>query len=123
MSDNTNKVTMRDNIAAGCWHHGFHFIPDKCDQTNPNWLFEGNIAHSVSGYGAIAKNVENACTEIKDITAYKCTEAAIHLGGDSKMNRGRNLRSIDTAFGISVHPSSGESELIDSFSYSDLPEN
>lgn len=123
VSESVSKVTMRDNIAAGCWHHGFHFIPKKCNDNNPSYIFENNIAHSVSGYGHIAKNVDLGCAEIRDLIAYKCTEAGMHLGTASRENIGTNLRSIDNAFGVSVHPSGGTSELRDSFSVSELPEN
>ena len=59
-------ATFTNNRAAGCWHHGFKFIPAKCDEANPSYVFENNVAHSVSGYGAIAANVANSCTEVKD---------------------------------------------------------
>lgn len=39
------------------------------------------------------------------------------------MNRGTNLRSIDTRYGPAIFPSGGQSELLDSFSYSELKDN
>lgn len=60
----TARITMKNNIVSGTWHHAFHFKPlnmgKDCadpDDDNNNFVFEGNIAHSISGYGAIALNV------------------------------------------------------------------
>ena len=65
---------MTGNIAASCWHHGFHYEPEECPP-NGDILFFDNVAHSISGYGAIAANVEGNpnCIEVKDFAAYKCT--------------------------------------------------
>ena len=82
------------------------------------------MAHSISGYGAIALNVENPCTEVHDFTAYKVTEAAIMLGGPSKINRGLRLTSIDTRYGIAVMSANGgRAELEDSKIYGELTSN
>jgi len=83
-------MNVTNNIVAGSWHHGFHFVPSRCGETNPDFIFEGNLAHSISGYGAVALNVANPCTEVRDFTAYKVTEASIMLGGPSTVNRGIN---------------------------------
>jgi len=106
-SGSVSGMVVTNNIVSGTWHHGFHFIPQKCDDDNPPYTFLNNVAHSISGYGAIAENVGNACTEVKDFTAYKTTEASIMLGGPSPMNRGTNLRSIDTRYGPAIFPSGG----------------
>lgn len=42
------------------------------------------------------------------------------LGGPSNINRGRNLTSIDTRYGVAVHASSGKAELIDSTSIGEI---
>jgi hypothetical protein len=52
-------MVVTNNIVSGTWHHGFHFIPSKCDDDTPTYIFYNNIAHSISGYGAIAENVAN----------------------------------------------------------------
>ena len=116
-------MVVTNNIVSGTWHHGFHFIPSKCDDDTPTYIFYNNIAHSISGYGAIAENVSNKCTEVKDFIAYKVTEASIMLGGPSDINRGRNLKAIDTRYGPAIFPSFGVSEIIDSISYSELADN
>ena len=67
------NALVQNNRAAGCWHHGFKFIPQKCDEDNPDYKFVNNVAHTISGYGAIALNVGNDCTEVKDQWAYKVT--------------------------------------------------
>lgn len=90
VSDPTNnKLTITGNRASGAHHHGFHYMPDDCDNNGiAHTVFFGNVAHSISGYGAIAANVEGVpqCTEVKDFAAYKVTQAAIMLGGWSKLN-------------------------------------
>lgn len=88
MSETNKGMVVRNNIAAGSWHHGFHFTPKRCGDTNPDFIFENNVAHSISGYGAVASNVENDCTVVEDFIAYKCTEASIMLGSESMINRG-----------------------------------
>ena len=91
LSENNSKLIVMFNIASACWHHGFHFTPLRCthSETDPNvkTRFSHNIAHSISGYGAIAANVEdNDCTIVKNFAAYKVTEASIMLGGASEEN-------------------------------------
>ena len=96
---------------SGTWHHAFHFKPRECDlsshvaktEDNPDFVFENNVAHSISGYGAIAANVENRCTIVQDFRAYKCTWMSIHLAGSAEANVGRNLVSVDSRYGIGVH--------------------
>ena len=45
------------------------------------------------------------------------------LGGPSGINRGKNLISVDTGFGIAVHPAAGTSELLDSISIGEITDN
>jgi len=82
------------------------------------------VAHSISGYGAIALNVQNPCTEVSNFAAYKVTEAAIMLGGPSAINKGYNLKSIDTRYGLAVMSASGGKAIIeDSYIYGELTSN
>jgi hypothetical protein len=115
LSEGTNKMIVRNNIVSGSWHHGYHFIPEKCGTrpSDSDWIFENNVAHSISGYGAIALNVVNDCTEVKDYWSYKVTESALMLGGESRINRGTNINSIDTRYGISVHSAGAEAPLVE----------
>jgi len=83
LSSGNRNMVVTDNIVSGSWHHGYHFTPKRCTDDEPDFVFERNVAHTISGYGAIAANVENDCTEVKDFAAYKVTEAAIMLGGAS----------------------------------------
>jgi hypothetical protein len=122
-ADDVKGMIVTNNIVSGTWHHGFHFTPQKCDDDNPPYTFLNNIAHSISGYGAIAENVKNECTLVKDFTAYKTTEASIMLGGPSKLNKGENLRSNTNRYGIAVHPGRGTSRLLNSFSYAEYLDN
>lgn len=107
LSSGTSYMTVKNNVVSGSWHHGYHFVPSRCGRTS-DWIFENNVAHSISGYGAIAKNVANDCTEVKDYWSYKVTEAAIMLGGGSTTNKGTNIHSIDTRYGIAVHSAGSE---------------
>ena len=124
-----SKLVVTNNVAASCWHHGFHYQPLDCDEVvdeNTHTKFENNIAHSVSGYGAIAANVQGnpACTEVKDFTAYKCTESSIHLGGNSDINRAKNIVTIDCGYGLGIHGSGcGSVEAIDCKIYGENREN
>lgn len=124
-SERTTKITIRDNVVSGSWHHGYHYVPERCDSKTrqpktsaANWhIFENNIAHSISGYGALGLMQAQDCTIVRDFIAYKCTEAAIHYGGPS-LNVGRNLVSIDSVYGISVHSGDGkDAEIYDSRVY------
>lgn len=82
------------------------------------------MAHSISGYGAIALNVVNPCTEITGFTAYKVTESSVMLGGASAINRGRDLTAIDTRYGIGIFSGGGgRAEIIDSKVFGELTEN
>ena len=124
VSERNNAMTVINNIVAGTWHHGFHYVPMACNDPNPDFVFTNNLAHSISGYGAIAMHVLNPCTEVKDFTAYKVTEASIMLGSPSGINRGKNLTAIDTHYGIGIHSANGgDAEIIDSKIYGELSEN
>lgn len=130
LSERNRNMVVTDNIVSGAWHHGFHFTPKRCSEDAPDYVFERNVAHTISGYGAIAANVENDCTEVKDFTSYKVTEAAIMLGGPSAINRGTRISSIDTRYGIAVHSAGPEgsdveprAELYNCKVYSELADN
>ena len=87
-------------------------------------MFEGNLAHSISGYGAVALNEANQCTEISYFTAYKVTESSVMLGGTSRINRGTNLKAIDTRYGIGIFSGGGgTAEILDSQVYGEIPGN
>lgn len=58
LSESVSTSTVTGNVVAGTWHHGFHVVPQACDDANPDFLFTNNVAHSISGYGAVALNVE-----------------------------------------------------------------
>lgn len=46
------------------------------------------------------------------------------LGGGSAINRGKNIKSIDTVFGIGVFSANGgEAQIINSEVYGELTEN
>lgn len=121
-------MVVMNNVVSGAWQSGYHFKPLRCDQSssvsNPDYHFVNNVAHSISGNGAVAKNVENSCTEVKNFVAYKCTHGAIMLGGASGINRGRNLVSIDNHWGLSIHSGAdGRAEIEDSRIYGEDTNN
>ena len=107
LSEFNKQMRVTDNIVAGTWHHGFHIVPQKCNNDDGNFIFRRNLAHSISGYGVIGKNVANDCTKIQNFSAYKVTESAIMLGGPSGTNRGKNIKAIDTRYGIGVFSAGG----------------
>ena len=80
-SQGTSDMTIRNSIVSGVWKTGYHFTPEECDEdshqvvsgSNSDFVFENNLAHSISGYGAVAANVENKCTIVRDFVAWKCT--------------------------------------------------
>lgn len=119
-------MLVTNNVVAGAWHHGYHFDPSDCDAVDPDFVFTNNVAHSISGYGAIARNVdtEQACTEVKDFKAYKVTEAAIMLGGISKINRGRNLVTNSARYGFAIMSTQGNKvEIYESRAYGENADN
>ena len=131
-SQGTRDIIIRNSIVSGSWHHGFHFIPRECDrrtheminEDNPDFIFENNIAHTISGYGAVAAKVNNRCTIVQDFKGYKCTQSTIHLAGAAESNVGRNLVSIDSRYGIGVHSGGdGDAYLYESRVYGENPDN
>ena len=126
LSESNTQMTVTNNVVAGAWHHGYHFDPSDCDAVTPDFVFTGNVAHSISGYGAIARNVDtaSACTEVKDFKAYKVSEAAIFLGGISSINRGKNLVTNSARYGFAIMSTSGNKvEILESHAYGEIPEN
>ena len=105
VSESVTNAVIDNNVVAGTWHHGFHFIPQICNDTNATYIFAANVAHSISGYGAIALNVNNSCSYVEGFTAYKVTEASVMLGGPSAINKGIDIVSIDTRYGPAILPS------------------
>ena len=88
------------------------------------YIFENNVAHSISGNGAVAMNVQNDCTEIGGFIAYKCTHSAIMIGGPSQINRGRDLISIDNHWGLAFHSgANGDVEVYSSKVYGSNKDN
>ena len=79
VSDGVKNAEVKNNVVSGTFFAGFHFIPDQCDErsheriVDPTYIFEGNVAHSISGYGAVAKKVTNDCTIVHGFKAYKVT--------------------------------------------------
>jgi len=128
-TEGTSKIKIRNNIVSGTWHHGFHFKPYTCDEVlsdDSDFIFSGNVAHSISGYGAIALNMENnSCTEVHDFKGYKCTQATIHLGTNSKdENRAHNIISADSHYGIAIMSGGGaDVHVKDSTIYGENIEN
>ena len=101
-SKDVDEIKVEDNTVAGTWHHGFHFIPNLCDgketldgSTAPTYTFTGNYAHSISGYGAIALNVQYSCAEMSSFTGAKCTEASIFMGTQSTLNKASSIVSAE----------------------------
>ena len=124
---NNNRLLIQNNIASACWHHGFHYLPLSCTDpvdANSKIRFEGNVAHTISGNGAVAANVDNSCTVVKDFKAYKCTQSSITLGGPSDINRATGIVSIDVGQGIGIHGGEcGNVEILDSDIYGEFKEN
>jgi hypothetical protein len=125
------RITLKRNIISGTYHHAFHFKPKPCTGSTAelnDFVFEDNVAHSISGYGAVAANTNHRCVEVEKFVAYKCTEASIMLGGSASGtgsnnvgNIGRELISIDSRYGIAVHSGGdGNAELIDSKVYGEV---
>lgn len=75
LASGTSSMTVTNNIAFSGWHHGYQVQGHECDDNNPTWVFENNVAHSISGYGAVGAG-DFACTAFHDFTAYKCYESA-----------------------------------------------
>lgn len=131
--ENNRRLVVTNNVASGCWHHGFHFLPRDCTDTQApanlagdqgTW-FAGNVAHSISGYGAIAANVvHSGGTCVWDFSAYKVTQSSIGLGGGSHTNQAEDIVSIDVGHGIGVHGGNcGHVVIKDSKIYGDFPAN
>lgn len=132
LSDSSvKKLLVTGNVASGAWHHGFHYKPLECDDStstgNLETWFENNVAHSISGYGAIAANVgfgPQKCAEVKNFAAYKVTMASVSLGGLTGTNQATNIVSIDVGLGIGVHGGGcGDVVVKDSHVYGEFAAN
>ena len=131
--ENNRRLVVKDNVASGCWHHGFHFLPRDCTDTqgaagaagDQGTWFAGNVAHSISGYGAIAANVVyRGGTCVRDFSAYKVTQSSIGLGSGSHKNQAENIVSIDVGHGIGVHGGNcGHVVIKNSKIYGDFADN
>jgi len=76
LSKGNRGFTVTGNIAAASWHHGFHVPGKACDDDSPSFLFENNVAHSISGYGVIGANsFTSSCVEFTNFSGYKCAES------------------------------------------------
>lgn len=124
-SQGTARITLKRNIISGTYHQAFHFPPKPCTGTTEelnSFVFEDNVAHSISGYGLVASNTNHKCVEVEKFVAWKCTEASVMLGGAAReMNRGKELVSIDSRYGLAVHSGGdGDAELLDSKVYGEV---
>lgn len=97
-----------------------------CGGTQVN---SGNIAHSISGYGAIAQGsgqFSGDCGEFSGFKGYKTRIATVHIGGGvgRKINQVRDIVTIDSSTGImALGPDEGHVEVYDSIFYGsqDMP--
>lgn len=121
--DGVSNIKIRNNIVSGTLQYGFIFKAAPCDTTDPDYIFENNFAHSIGGNGAVAEGGIHTCSEVRDFTASKCTQSAIHLGQKSKQNRGTRLTSISTKYGISVHSGTEKATIRDSKAIAEHPKN
>ena len=110
--------TMNDNIVAGAWHVGMKFPARKCGDPA---VYTGNVAHSISGYGAIVDTpASETCNEFSDFKGYKTRIATVHMGGGLKsaLNKVHDIVSVDSAVGLMAFGSgSARVEVEDSIFY------
>ena len=103
----SDPYLMKDNIVAGAWHTGFFFPSKGCGDAS---VHTGNVAHSISGYGAIVNSgASKVCSEFGDFKGYKNHLATVHMGGGtkSKLNKVRDIVSIDSAVGLMAFGTGG----------------
>jgi len=110
-------------VVSGTLQYGYLFKAAPCDSTNPDYIFENNFAHSIGGNGAVAEAGVHQCSEVRDFTASKCTESAIHLGQKSKINQGTRLTSISTKYGLSIHSGKEKAVIRDCKAIAEHPKN
>lgn len=78
---NNKESSARGNTAASSWGAGFIYDALNCDDKTPDFIFEHNIAHSMSGFGAIAvspSNTRYTCTEVSNFSGFKNSMGTIH---------------------------------------------
>lgn len=60
---------VKDNTVAATWHSGYQLPAKKCGDAS---VHTGNVAHSISGYGAIINKAGTVgCSEFTDFKGYK----------------------------------------------------
>mmetsp|Transcript_43997 Transcript_43997/g.58365 ORF Transcript_43997/g.58365 Transcript_43997/m.58365 type:complete len:281 (-) Transcript_43997:2481-3323(-) len=96
-----SSMTVRNNTASGTWHSGFRVPAKKCDDANPGNVIEDNVAHSISGFGAIVPSGGGECSEFSKFAGYKNSEATLHLNA-GKENRAKENISIDSGKGLTI---------------------
>lgn len=103
-----NAITVKNNTVTGTWHSGFRMPTTKaCDDENPQNKIEGNIAHSISGFGVIVSSGAGRCSEFSKFYGYKNQLATVHMGGAvGSNNRARDNVSIDSGYGLAVFAAS-----------------
>ena len=100
-----NESAARSNTAASSWGAGFIYDALDCnDNDAPAFIFEHNIAHSISGFGAIAVPPPRAsvsCTEVSNFSGFKNSMGTIHHAAQEGELYCFNITSVDSGIGIS----------------------
>lgn len=94
-----SSMTVRNNTAAGTWHSGFRVPGVACEASKPSNVIEDNIAHSISGFGALVPEGEGDCSKFTKFYGYKNAQATVFMNTGKESRAEENI-SIDSHYGI-----------------------
>jgi hypothetical protein len=115
---NNKATTVQGNTASSSWGAGFIYDARDCDDSTPEFVFQHNIAHSISGFGAVPQKPNKSrvgCTEVSNFSGFKNSMGTVHHAAQTGELRCKNITSVDSGIGISCIGAANEKvEISDS---------
>lgn len=127
LSGNMDLI-VRNNVVFGANYYGLEYNAPMCNEAVPTTVFEGNIAHSIAGFGARALPSNRAggtdCTDVTGVSGYKNWKATVHAADGTGELKCHDITSVDSGYGIAcMGAAGGHVEVYDSVIYGskDIP--
>ena len=109
-------IRIEESIAAGCSYAGFVAPGHTCGEALSQQSFRSNVAHSVSGSGALifpdpSDEAQKSCYEGSQLFAYKNSDLGVGAVFDSQEIRMSNMVLVDNTFNINIQVSGSDDQI------------
>lgn len=108
-----SNITLTNSVVSGCDYAGFIVPGHTCGASATQTVFKNNVAHSISGAGALVfpdptDVTQKDCYEVSHFSAYKNDESGIEIQFLGDEIRANYVTLIDNTQGVSIQPTNPE---------------